>query len=104
MHFDTQRWIRWRVTLLEADSKHTLRKTAGAGHGARFWPHKCPRSPQSELAAQQNPTCDIRHYQGGQWGCGHMWSLLDADQEIPWPDQPLEFVHKWRFHVRGKRN
>jgi hypothetical protein len=29
-----------------------------------------------------------------------MWSLLDADQEIPWPDQPLVLHHKWRFWVQ----
>ena len=32
-----------------------------------------------------------------QWACHHMWSLLDADQDIPWVDQPLVFHHKWRF-------
>ena len=26
-----------------------------------------------------------------------MWSLLDADQEIPWADQPLEYFFKFRF-------
>jgi len=29
-----------------------------------------------------------------------MWSLLDADQEIPWVDQPLVFHHKYRFWVQ----
>jgi len=48
----------------------------------------------------QNPTCDIRHYRGGQWACHHMWSLMDADQEIPWTDTPLVFHHKWRFWVQ----
>ena len=32
-----------------------------------------------------------------QWACHHMWSLLDADQDIPWVDQPMVFHHKWRF-------
>ena len=27
-------------------------------------------------------------------------SLLDADQEIPWADQPLVFHHKYRFWVQ----
>lgn len=48
----------------------------------------------------RNPTCDIRHYRGGQWACHHMWSLLDADQEIPWADTPLVFHHKYRFYVQ----
>ena len=29
-----------------------------------------------------------------------MWSLLDADQPIPWTDQPLTFYHKYRFWVQ----
>jgi len=29
-----------------------------------------------------------------------MWSLLDADQMIPWADQPLVFHHKYRFWVQ----
>jgi len=45
-------------------------------------------------------TCDIRTYVGGQTACHHMWSLLDADQEIPWPDQPLEYHLKVRFWVQ----
>ena len=32
--------------------------------------------------------------------CHHKWSLLDADQEIPWADQPLVFHHKWRVWVQ----
>merc|ERR1711957_126888 len=52
------------------------------------------------LLEQRNPTCDIRYYNGGQWACKHMWALLDADQEIPWADQPMVFHHKWRFHVQ----
>ena len=42
----------------------------------------------------------FRHYVGGQWSCHHMWSLLDAHQEIPWQDQPLIFHHKYRFWVQ----
>ena len=26
-----------------------------------------------------------------------MFSLLDADQPIPWPDQPINYTMKWRF-------
>jgi hypothetical protein len=39
-------------------------------------------------------------YVGGQTACHHMWSLLDADQEIPWPDQPLEYTQKFRFYYQ----
>lgn len=60
----------------------------------------CLPSVSSSLLAQRNPTCDIRHYRGGQWACHHMWSLLDADQEIPWTGRPLVFRHKYRFHVQ----
>merc|ERR1719329_2061745 len=45
----------------------------------------------------KNPTCDIRTYVGGQIACHHMFSLLDADQEIPWPDQELKYHLKMRF-------
>jgi len=61
---------------------------------------KCAPFPTTVLIEQKNPTCDIRYYQGGQSACHHMWSLLDADQEIPWADQPLVFHHKWRFWVQ----
>ena len=32
-----------------------------------------------------------------------MWSLLDADQDIPWQDQPITYYLKWRvyFQVRS---
>ena len=29
-----------------------------------------------------------------------MWSLLDADQVIPWADQRLKFHHKYRFWIQ----
>merc|ERR1711959_447630 len=49
------------------------------------------------MGAQKNPTCDARTYVGGQTACHHMWSLLDADQEIPWADRPLGYHLKFRF-------
>ena len=56
-------------------------QSADTGTGAvGFSPGKCIAAPGSDLIAQGNPTCDIRHYRGGQWACHHMWSLLDADQ------------------------
>ena len=57
----------------------------------------CPPQPRSDLLVQKNPTCDIRTYTGGQRACHHMWSLLDADQDIPWNDQPLEYQLKFRI-------
>jgi hypothetical protein len=53
-----------------------------------------------DLLWQKNPTCDVRTYVGGQTACHHMWSLLDADQEIPWVDTPLEYHMKFRFYVQ----
>eukprot|EP00756_Hemistasia_phaeocysticola_P032008 Hpha_TRINITY_DN16387_c2_g1::TRINITY_DN16387_c2_g1_i3::g.62124::m.62124 len=70
--------------------------TGSVGFGA----NKCAPWPSTVMINQSNPTCDIRHYRGGQWACHHMWSLLDADQEIPWADQPLVFHHKYRFWVQ----
>jgi hypothetical protein len=50
-----------------------------------------------DLLEPKNPTCDVRTYVGGQIACHHMFSLLDADQEIPWVDQPIEYRLKFRF-------
>jgi len=76
-------------------------QTADTGTGAvGFAAHKCANWPATNLINQTNPTCDIRYYRGGQWACHHMWSLLDADQEIPWSDQPLVLHHKYRFWVQ----
>ena len=44
--------------------------------------------------------CDIRTYTGGFLACQHGWSLLDADQEIPWQDQPLRYWQKYRFYFQ----
>ena len=60
----------------------------------------CSPEPRSDMLAMKNPTCDIRTYTGGQIACHHMWSLLDADQEIPWADQPIEYHIKYRFWVQ----
>mmetsp|Transcript_23795 Transcript_23795/g.62253 ORF Transcript_23795/g.62253 Transcript_23795/m.62253 type:complete len:793 (-) Transcript_23795:139-2517(-) len=80
---------------------HKTNQTGDVGTGAvGFRAGKCANYPATTLITQQNPTCDIRHYRGGQWACHHMWSLLDADQPIPWPDQPLVFHHKYRFYVQ----
>jgi len=70
------------------------------GSGSSLFSNKCPPQPRGDLLAMKNPTCDIRTYSGGQIACHHMYSLLDADQEIPWPDQPLEYRLKFRFWVQ----
>jgi len=57
----------------------------------------CYPFPRTDLLEMKNPTCDIRTYTGGQIACHHMFSLLDADQEIPWVDQPLKYHLKFRF-------
>jgi len=81
---------------------HPTNQSADVGRGkaAPFNGHKCAPWPSTSLLEQKNPTCDIRYYRGGQWACNHMWSLLDADQEIPWTDRPLVFRHKYRFWVQ----
>lgn len=76
-------------------SPTTQKGEKGTGEvGFNNW---CAAEPRTDLLAQQNPTCDVRAYTGGQIACHHLWSLLDADQEIPWPDQPLEYQIKFRF-------
>ena len=50
-----------------------------------------------DVLAQRNPTCDLRTYTGGVQTCRHNFLLLDADQAIPWQDQPLQYRLKFRF-------
>ena len=80
-------------------SANTTQK-ADVGQGSAKFANNCAPQPRSDLLAMKNPTCDIRSYVGGQLNCFHMWSLLDADQDIPWVDQPLEYHLKFRFHVQ----
>ena len=68
--------------------------------GSVSFGNNCAPAPRTVMLEQQNPTCDIRTYVGGQTACHHMWSLLDADQDIPWADQPLEYHLKVRFWVQ----
>ena len=60
----------------------------------------CQPEPRESILAGRNPTCDVRTYAGGLQTCKHMWSLLDADQDIPWPEQPLVFYQKYRFYFQ----
>jgi hypothetical protein len=45
-----------------------------------FKANKCAQWPQTSLVPQGNPTCDIRHYRGGQSACHHMvrWGCVRA--------------------------
>jgi len=70
---------------------------ADTGSGTVTFGNNCAPAPRTDLLTQKNPTCDLRTYVGGQIACHHMWSLLDADQEIPWADEPLEYSLKFRF-------
>jgi len=72
----------------------TLEYTDGSSVGCC---NHCTDEPRTDMMAMQNPTCDLRTYAGGQLSCHHMWSLLDADQDIPWQDQPLNYSLKFRF-------
>ena len=73
---------------------------ADTGSGKVPVQNHCDPEPRSDMLAMKNPTCDVRTYTGGQIACHHMWSLLDADQEIPWADQPLKYHLKFRFWVQ----
>jgi len=73
---------------------------ADTGSGKINFGNNCAPQPRSDLLSMRNPTCDVRTYVGGQTACHHMFSLLDADQEIPWVDQPLEYHIKFRFWVQ----
>ena len=68
----------WAVTPVE------FTPVFGPNTGVKSVPDRVfVQEPASQLLAQHNPTCDLRSYVGGQLSCHHMWSLLDADQEIP---------------------
>ena len=62
------------------------------------FPFRC--TPEETIFHSRNPTCDIRTYEGGLSTCHHGWHLLDADQEIPWQDQPLEYYMKFRLYFQ----
>jgi hypothetical protein len=68
--------------------------------GSVGFTNHCGGPANQDLLDAKNPTCDVRSYVGGQTACHHQWSLLDADQDIPWSDQPLEFHLKFRFWVQ----
>jgi len=73
---------------------------ADTGAGTIGFGNDCAYPRSLDLLADKNPTCDVRTYTGGQIACHHMFSLLDADQEIPWVDQPLVYNIKFRFWVQ----
>eukprot|EP00658_Telonema_sp_P-2_P055629 TRINITY_DN44215_c0_g1_i1.p1 TRINITY_DN44215_c0_g1~~TRINITY_DN44215_c0_g1_i1.p1 ORF type:complete len:708 (-),score=147.60 TRINITY_DN44215_c0_g1_i1:102-2225(-) len=73
---------------------------ADTGSGTIGFGNVCQPEPRTDMLAMKNPTCDVRTYTGGQTACHHMFSLLDADQEIPWTDQPLVYHLKFRFWVQ----
>eukprot|EP00462_Mataza_sp_D1_P024841 CAMPEP_0175128078 /NCGR_PEP_ID=MMETSP0087-20121206/4735_1 /TAXON_ID=136419 /ORGANISM="Unknown Unknown, Strain D1" /LENGTH=719 /DNA_ID=CAMNT_0016410113 /DNA_START=120 /DNA_END=2279 /DNA_ORIENTATION=+ len=64
------------------------------------FPLRCDPEPRETVLANRNPTCDIRTYAGGLSTCHHGWHLLDADQEIPWQDQPIEYYLKFRLYYQ----
>lgn len=59
---------------------------------------RCAPFPRGDLLTQNNPTCFVETYRGGLKCCRDGQSLLDKDQEIPWPDQYLEYRLKFRFY------
>lgn len=70
------------------------------GETIGFSPGRCPPQPRGDLLEQRNPTCDLRTYVGGLATCRHGWHLLDAEQEIPWMDQPLSYYKKFRVYFQ----
>eukprot|EP00038_Savillea_parva_P006493 m.164130 g.164130 ORF g.164130 m.164130 type:complete len:753 (-) comp12385_c0_seq1:70-2328(-) len=70
------------------------------GEEVGFSAGRCAEQPREDILAQRNPTCDLRTYVGGLSTCHHGWSLLDADQELPWKDQPLVYYKKFRIYFQ----
>ena len=74
--------------------------TVGASNMTIPWANDCYPEPRESVLAARNPTCDLAAYAGGLRVCKHMWSLLDADQDIPWRDTPLRYWLKYRFYFQ----
>jgi hypothetical protein len=70
----------------------------GTVGGNPFDNNRCAPNPIGDLADQGNPTCQVQTYAGGLMCCRDNQSLLDTDQENPWPDQYLEYRLKFRFY------
>jgi len=68
-----------------------------------FKANRCAEAPRGDLITQRNPTCDIRTVRGGLHTCLHGWHLLDEDQALPWPDQPLRYYKKYRVYFTEYR-
>ena len=62
------------------------------------FPFRC--NSNESVLHNMNPTCDVRTYVGGLSTCHHGWHLLDADQEVPWSSQPLEYWMKFRVYFQ----
>ena len=89
-----------RINLLPVNTPTALCATGiqGTIDGDVFASNRCSDFPKSDLLVQNNPTCHIETYMGGLSCCRDGKSLLDKDQPIPWPDQPLEYRLKFRFY------
>ena len=57
---------------------------------------QCPKWPLSDLAKNENPTCDVSTYVGGMACCRDGDILLDTEQEVP--PYMDEVYCKWRFY------
>jgi hypothetical protein len=93
-----------QASFLPTDTpKHVCRAGIKGSIGGSPFHNHCAPFPKSVLADQNNPTCSIQTYRGGQNCCRHGHFLLDKDQDIPWKDQPLEYRLKFRFYFEDYR-
>mmetsp|Transcript_8837 Transcript_8837/g.14802 ORF Transcript_8837/g.14802 Transcript_8837/m.14802 type:complete len:558 (+) Transcript_8837:215-1888(+) len=74
--------------------------TVGVRNMTIPWSNECYPEPRESILSERNPTCDLEAYSGGLRVCKHMWSLLDAEQQIPWQDKPLRYYQKYRFYYQ----
>jgi len=68
--------------------------------GNEFDNHRCGAFPLSTLEEHKNPTCRIQTYSGGLSCCRDGQSLLDKEQEQPWPNHKLKYRLKFRFYFQ----
>ena len=89
-----------RASLAPAPPSRPRRRYRETGETVRFAADRCLPFPREQILEERNPTCDLRTYTGGLVSCHHGWHLLDAEQAVPWPDQPLVYYKKFRVYFQ----
>lgn len=71
-------------------------KMAGSINGLPFT-SDCMPEPVSDVAFQNNPSCNIETYNGGLFCCHHGVRLLDADQDVPPANDTFHMMFRFYY-------